>query len=65
MSNTTRFTSGIAKSSVGKPITQDRPQAVSHVARKAGEKPRLRAVAIADTTELMNSDSTNGVMIPA
>ena len=63
-SATTRFTNGVTSKSVGKATTQDRPHAANQVEAKPGEKPRLRAVAMADTTNVMNSDSMSGMTMP-
>src|SRR5690606_37506744 len=58
---TMRRTTGRISSKVGKATSQDRPQADIQVEAKAGAKPRLRAVAMAETTKVISSDRTSGV----
>jgi hypothetical protein len=62
---TIRRTSGSTASKVGNATSQDIAHAVGHVATKAGDGPRLLSVEIADTTKVIRTDNTSGVIIAA
>lgn len=62
---TIRRTTGNTINSTGKAITQDSPHAPIHALGKASEKPRLRAVAIAETTKVIMTDRISAETSPA
>ena len=62
---TIRRTTGSTISSTGKAITQDSAQAPIQARGKASEKPRLRAVAIAETTKVIMIERMNAETSPA
>ncbi len=62
---TIRRTTGSTINSTGKAITQDKAQAPIQARGKASEKPRLRAVAIAETTNVIMIERMNADTNPA
>lgn len=60
-----RRTIGSTISKVGKATSQDNPQATGQVDRNDGPKPRLFQVEMAETTNVISSDSTNGMITEA
>ncbi len=65
ISPTMRRTTGKTTSKVGNATNHDSPQATGHVDRNSGVKPRLFQVEMAETTNVISSESTNGMMIAA
>ena len=65
MSRVMRRTIGSTIRRVGKPISQDNPQADIQRLGKLGVSPTPRAVEIAETTKVITRDNMIGVAIPA
>jgi hypothetical protein len=62
---TIRRTNGRTSSRVGNATSHDNAHATGHVVMKAGVGPRLFKVEMPETTNVISTDNTNGMAMPA